>query len=289
MSSITQLSLLAHPYDKVRPLTGGRREMKVAASIPGSALIWAMGRGDYAKSRALVQGRPGGLSLIAILPSATEVTDDPDVLHVVQRCRPHGLLPDHAGPAVQDLAQVLRRPPLDLAADVTDYLLWRGLVVDRETTHLIRRIMELSAELRSITALSRSMYLSRRALGRRLFNRGLPVPSHWLQIARMLRLASRLQNSDASVFSIAYESGYPDGFSVSNQMQRLIGCRPSQVREYLGWEWILEAWLRREAEEGGLAPDAARQISAGPKSSAGPPPPFPRPRAGRPRRKSSVT
>ena len=92
--------------------------------------------------------------------------------------------------------------------------------------------------------------------------RGLPVPSHWLQLSRMLRLAFRLQNSDATVFSIAYESGYPDGFSVSNQMHRLIGYRPSQVREFLGWEWILEAWLRKEAESGGLGPGPARQISS---------------------------
>jgi AraC-like DNA-binding protein len=288
MASITQLSLLSHPYEEVVPVTGGRKEMKAAASFPGSVLIWAMGEGDYAKSQAAVEERPGGLALIAILPRAADITDDPDVIHAVQRCRPHGLLPYHAAPVARDLAQVLRRPPLDLAAEVTDYLAWRGLVVDRETTRLLRRIIELSAELRSITALSRSMYLSRRALGRRLLNRGLPVPSHWLQLARMLRLASRLQNSDASVFTIAYDSGYPDGFSVSNQMHRLIGYRPSQVREYLGWEWILEAWLKREADAGGLAPAAAREISHGSKSPAGPPPKLPRPRAGRPKRRRSV-
>lgn len=288
MPPFAQLNLLSHPYEQVVPLTGGRREMKAAARIPGSALIWAMGEGDYVKTQALVEQRPGGLALIAIFPRAADISTDPDVVQVVQRCRPHGLLPYHIGPVARDLAQVLRRPAIDLAADVTDYLSWRGLVVDRETTHLIRRIIELSAEIRSITALSRSMYLSRRALGRRLLSRGLPVPSHWLQVARMLRLASRLQNSDASVFSIAYESGYPDGFSVSNQMHRLIGCRPSQVREYLGWEWILEAWLRREAADGGLAPSAARQIHEGPKSHAGTPEPFPTPRPGRPRRKSSI-
>ena len=128
--------------------------------------------------------------------------------------------------------------------------MWRGLTIDRETVRLIRRVIELSGELRSITALSRSMYLSRRALGRRFMTRGLPVPSHWLQLGRLLRVASRLQNSEASLFSIACDSGYPDGFSVSNQMHRLIGCRPSLARERLGWEWIVEAWLRKEADEG---------------------------------------
>jgi AraC-like DNA-binding protein len=161
------------------------------------------------------------------------------------------------------MAEVLRCPPLDLAADITDYLAWRGLSVDRDTTNVLRRIIDLSAKARTIKELTRAMYVSRRALGRRLETRGLPVPSHWLQVARLMRLSARLQNSDASIFSLAYEFGYPDGFSVSNQMYRLIGYRPSQVRECFGWEWILEGWLRREAETGGLAPGATRRVLSG--------------------------
>jgi AraC-like DNA-binding protein len=267
MTTTSQLSLLSHPYDRLVPLTGGRKEMRAAARIPGSALIWSMAEGNYAKTRPTVEGRPGGLALIAILPRTDVIVAHPDVIHSVQQCRPNGLLPYHAAPVPGDLAQVLRRPASDLPADITDYLTWRGLIVDRETTHLIRRIIELSAELHSITSLARGLYMSRRALGRRLRTRGLPVPSHWLQLSRMLRLASRLQNSDASVFTTAYEFGYPDGFSVSNQMYRLIGYRPSHVREYLGWEWILEAWLRKEAETGGLGIIATQEIREGAKST----------------------
>jgi len=267
MKAISQLSLLSHPYDCLVPLTGGHQQMRAAARVPGTSLIWSMAEGNYEKTCPTVEGRPGGLALIAILPRTEDIVANPDVVHAVQRCRPNGLLPYHSGPIPCDLAQVLRRPAADLPADVTDYLTWRGLIVDRDTTHLVRRIIELSAELRSITSLSRGLYMSRRALGRRLMSRGLPVPSHWLQLSRMLRLASRLQNSEESVFTIACESGYPDGFSVSNQMYRLIGYRPSHVREYLGWEWILEAWLRREAESGGLAPGGAYEIREGAKST----------------------
>ena len=96
--------------------------------------------------------------------------------------------------------------------------------------------------------------------GGRFLSRGLPVPSHWLHFARLLRVAIRLQNSGESVVSVGFELGYSDGFSMSNQMMRLIGFRPSDVRAYLGWEWILEAWLRREADTGGLAPEYTREI-----------------------------
>jgi AraC-like DNA-binding protein len=142
---------------------------------------------------------------------------------------------------------------VDLAGEVTDYLRWRGLGIDRDTMHLIRRILDLSRDLKSISAVSRGMYVSRRALGRRLTARGLPVPSHWLQLGRLLRVAIRLQNSDATVSSVAFEHGYPDGFSLSNQMERLIGRRPSDARRRLGWEWLVESWLRREADAGRLS------------------------------------
>jgi AraC-like DNA-binding protein len=140
---------------------------------------------------------------------------------------------------------------------VTDYLSWRGIVVDGDTRRLIRRTIEVAGEIRSVTALSRSLYLSRRALGRRFLSRGLPVPSHWLHVGRILRATLRLQGTDETLFTIACDLGYPDGFALSNQMYRLTGIRPTTARECLGWEWVLESWLRREAEAGGLVPDLA--------------------------------
>jgi AraC-like DNA-binding protein len=248
------MHILTFPYESLEPMTGGRAQMRIAARSPGSALVWEVSPSPARETVRFVESRPGGLSLIAVLPDASVLEERPEMLAPVQACRPHALLPHGVGVDAREATAVLRRPPLDLPADVTDYLRWRGISVDSDTTRLLRRIVELSAEARTITSLSRQLYMSRRALGRRFLSRGLPVPSHWLQLARILRLASRLQNTEASIFSIAYESGYPDGFSVSNQMHRLIGYRPSQVREFLGWEWILEAWLRREAERGGLGP-----------------------------------
>jgi len=255
-----KLSVLVHPYERLVPVTSGRRQLKEAARRPGSALVWQPRIPGHRETARFVESRPGGLALIIILPRVGDLESDPEVLDAVHRTRPRGLLPHHFGPRSRDMAEVLRCPPLDLAGDITDYLAWRGLSVDRDTTNVLRRIIDLSAKARTINDLTRAMYVSRRALGRRLATRGLPVPSHWLQMARLLRLSARLQNSDANIFTLAYELGYPDAFSVSNQMYRLIGHRPSQVRECFGWEWILEAWLRREAETGGLAPGARRRV-----------------------------
>jgi AraC-like DNA-binding protein len=145
-----------------------------------------------------------------------------------------------------------------------DYLSWRGIVLDADTRHIVRRTLELSSELRTVSALSRSLYLSRRALGRRFLDRGIPVPSHWLHFGRVLRACMLLQGLTSNLFDVACETGYPDGFALSNQMNRLLGIRPSVAKDHLGWEWLLEAWLRREAATGGFAPEYVKQIIPSP-------------------------
>lgn len=255
--AVGPLSLFSHPYRSLRPLSGGHTRLRSEGLGPGSALVWRLGEGEHAEQARIVNERPGGLALVVILPPAPTILADPELMRIVEASRPQAILPHHDRIAVEDLAHVLRRPPEDLPAEVTEYVAWRGVALDRETVRLVRKTLALSAELRSISALSRSLYLSRRAMGRRLLSRGLPVPSHWLQFGRLLRVAIRLQNSSESVLSIGYEVGYADAFSLSNQMHRLTGFRPSEVREYLGWEWLLEAWLCEEARTGGLAPEYA--------------------------------
>jgi AraC-like DNA-binding protein len=256
------LSLFTHPYRTLLPVTGGKKQVRDEGRAPGSALVWDLRSGAHEHDQSVVRDRPGGLSLSVILPPSWAPGSDRGLLGFVESVRPSAVLPFHPNPDPEDLAAVLRRPPEDLAVEVTDYVAWRGLQLDRDTVHLIRRIVALSADLRSITALCRSLYMSRRALGRRFVARGLPVPSHWLHFSRLLRVAIRLQNTDDSVLAVGYEVGYPDAFSLSNQMLRLTGYRPSDARAFLGWEWLLEAWLRREADEGALAPDLTLDLLA---------------------------
>jgi AraC-like DNA-binding protein len=264
------ISLFTHPYRSLTPVTGGGRQLRGEGRTPGAALVWQLRAGAHEQDVAVVRDRPGGLPLIVILPSFPTPTSEPGLLGIIEAVRPSAVLPFHPAPDLEDLATVLRRPPEDLGAEVTDYLAWRGLPVDRETSQLVRRIVALSADLRSITALCRSLYLSRRALGRRFVSRGLPVPSHWLHFSRLLRVAIRLQNSDDSVVSVGYELGYTDAFSLSNQMVRLTGHRPSEARAFLGWEWLLEAWLRKEADEGSLAPELTVDLLTQPTLEDGP-------------------
>ena len=249
------LSLFAPPYRWLESVTDPKVLSARLRTNPGAAVLWSLEEGDWGSTFDLIRRRPGGVALIVVLPRAEQVAQDREVLRVVELCRPHSILPHHPEPNADDLRSLLCRAPDDLAIEVTDYLAWRGIVVDGDTRRLIRRTIDLSGEIRSVTALSRSLYLSRRALGRRFLARGLPVPSHWLHFGRVLRATLRLQATDDTLFSVACDLGYPDGFALSNQMHRLTGIRPKVARERLGWEWVMESWLRREAEAGALLPE----------------------------------
>ena len=215
-------------------------------------MAWDLEADGWSEATDFATSRPAGVALAIILPDSDVRAPLVPILRAVQKTRPQAVLPYHESPRPHEIAQVIRRPPVSLASSVTDYMAWRGFSVDPTTRNIIQRTIELSARLSTITDLARNLYVSRRALGRRLLNSGLPVPSHWLHIARLIRATLKLQNSTESLFKVATSLGYPDGFSMSNQMQRLCGIRPQYTRERYGWEWVFESWLVRELAIGGV-------------------------------------
>ncbi len=246
-----RLFWLHPPYHHFRSIDQ-QEGIPAHVSAPGSVIVWNVDAADPSSPLELVRRRPPGVSLVVMLPPTGLVPASTSVLEIVERCRPQSILPHHPDLDAQEVSTLLRRPPDDLGGELTDYLHWRGIKLETDTARMVRRVVELSAELRTVTALARALYMSRRALGRRFLSRGLPVPSHWLQMGRILRAVIRLQNSSDSLFTVACSLGYPDGFSLSNQMKRLTGHRPSLAREALGWEWVVENWLCLERDEGGL-------------------------------------
>jgi transcriptional regulator GlxA family with amidase domain len=151
-------------------------------------------------------------------------------------------------------------PPRQLGAAVTSYLTRRQLLVQDDIRRGVRKIFDSLPETTSVSKLARRLYVSRRTMGRHFSAAGLPVPSHWLQFARLLLVSFRLQDNRHTVARIATRLGYPDGFTLSNQMKRLLDCRPSDIRNRLGWEWIVEMWIRTEANSGGIDCQRFREV-----------------------------
>jgi AraC-like DNA-binding protein len=241
-------SVFAPPYDRLIPC--GQEmidELVEFETWKGTALVWQMTASPMARlEMAALRRKAPGLPLVVLLPPAAEIQSVAQELPHIRALQPRLVLPDGVVDSAYRLRQVFAIPPRAISAALTDYLIRRGVLKERRATREFQRIIELSADTPSVAALSRRMYTSRRTLGRHFIASGIPVPSHCLHFGRLLHVALHLQSEHGAMFRIASRFGYPDGFTMSNQMKRLIGYRPSEVRELLGWEWIVEAWLKKE-------------------------------------------
>jgi AraC-like DNA-binding protein len=245
----TRLQLFAPPYDRF--IADVDKALRSRAPACGNAVVWWLvdGRAQEPEWERLM-ARPPGLPLLVLLPAASEIGRTLPLLNRVTALLPRCVLPAPYLGSPEYLRRILASPPRSLSEAAIRYFKRRGVLRDELIEREVRRILELAPETSSVTRLSRRVYASRRTLGRHFATAHLPVPSHWLQFARLLHITVQLQNDRSAVFRIATRAGYPDGFTMSNQMKRLIGYRPTDVRAWLGWEWVVEAWLLREQAAG---------------------------------------
>lgn len=204
--------------------------------------------------------RPKGVPLIIILPPPSSIADLNQFVRDVYLLGPTAILPVCHFIEPDRLKGLLNIAPRQIPSAVTHYLERRGLLRTSEIRAEIGAILELSAEVTSVARLSRRLSTSRRTLGRHCVAAGIPVPSHWLQFGRLLHFAMRIHSHPGPIGRLAPGSGYPDPFTLSNQMKRLLGCRPSEVRRYFGWQWIVEAWIAEEARAGRIDPERYRDL-----------------------------
>lgn len=242
------LAIFQPPYDRLAPCAPDHiAQINDVASWKGCAIVWMLSdRANQMTNFEALRCKPVGMPLIVLLPPPAAIRSVLGILPLVRHLAPRMILPHGLVDTPYRLRQILAAPPRAVPATLTDYLIRRGMLRRRKAAREFQRIVELAPDTRSISALSRRMYTSRRTLGRHFISTGMPVPSHCLHFARLFHIALQLQVEECAVFRIASRFGYTDGFTMSNQMKRLIGHRPSEVRELLGWEWIVEAWLKKE-------------------------------------------
>jgi AraC-like DNA-binding protein len=239
------------PYDRLKQCAGKLNDHPVVE--PGTAVVWRLlDAGRQESEFEQLRARACGLPLIVLLPPPSEIIATLPLLNLVPLLLPKGVLPDGRLATPGRLRAMLAAPPKCLSDSVAIYLGRRGVLPEKQLRLEVHRIFDLAPDVASISTLARRLYTSRRTLGRHLTGAGLPVPSHWLQFARLLHVAIQLQNDNATIFRVAARTGYPDGFTMSNQMKRLLGVRPTVVRRHLGWEWLVETWLMRELKSGRL-------------------------------------
>jgi AraC-like DNA-binding protein len=111
---------------------------------------------------------------------------------------------------------------------------------------LIDEIVRLSPGFGEVGPLLASIGHAERTARTWFRHAGAPGPGKWLAAAHAVRAALRMQaEEDAPLLTLAVECGYSDHSSLSRQSLRLFGVRPGAIRRTLGWEWLLDRWLRR--------------------------------------------
>jgi AraC-like DNA-binding protein len=151
------------------------------------------------------------------------------------------------------LGDALRKPLTDTASlgpDVVEWLSLFGLRLSPTLNHLICRIFTDAPRFTEVGALLQSIGAAESSTRFRFRKKGLPAPSRWLQAARGLHAALRIQlEPEKSILSHACAMGYADHSALCHQIKRIFGTTPAAVRETLGWEWLLERWVRAEVLE----------------------------------------
>jgi AraC-like DNA-binding protein len=143
------------------------------------------------------------------------------------------------------LRRLLTQPP-DLPGDIEEWLPLRLPGLAPGLVQLVGTIVRRSARFAEVGALLASADHAERTVRTWFRRAGIPGPGKWLAVAHAVRAALRLQAEDrAPLLALAVECGYSDHSSLSRQSLRLFGVRPGVIRRTLGWEWLMDRWLRR--------------------------------------------
>ncbi|HEY9514307.1 MAG TPA: hypothetical protein VIQ74_01405 [Gemmatimonadaceae bacterium] len=172
---------------------------------------------------------------------------DPETVHLTQlatQLHVRGAIVDPE-PVGQTLRWLLT-DPVDLAADVEEWLSIRGPKLPPAVSHLVWQSFRLASSRAEVRALLGEVGESARTARARCRKLGLPPPAGWLRVARAVHAALCLQRFPATpLLAAAMRLGYSDHSALSHQLSRLFGMRTEVIRRNLGWEWLLDAWLVR--------------------------------------------
>lgn len=102
----------------------------------------------------------------------------------------------------------------------------------------IRRVSEMAAEAGC----------SRRTMQREFERFALPEPSQWIQIIALLDAMYTLISEPGTTIKVAAKAAqYPDPFTFSNQMKRVLGIRPAAaVADGTTLRALVDLWMKQQ-------------------------------------------
>ena len=236
---------LAPPYDRFEVVPD------LAACQPDAlpdGVVLAVGLGPQHESWndvvAVVPELRARFPAAPVVLRAGQPGDEGDWLARAGELRVRGVLFDVEPPAPR-LRSILTDASA-LPEQIQEWLSLRVPGLPPAVTRLIREILDRSPRFGEVGPLLGSIGHAERTTRTWFRHAGVPGPGKWLAAAHAVRAALRLQAEETSpLLTLAVECGYSDHSSLSRQSLRLFGVRPGVIRRMLGWEWLLDRWLRR--------------------------------------------
>lgn len=248
-SPLSALSLAAPPYTHLVPLIAEGR-------LPRAAVLVLDVRGPDEAGPPLAQAVTAARTRFPAAPVVVRVAAaSPVALRVAQsapRLRVRAVVgtDEPLAPALRSLLP----HPAALGDDVVEWMGVRGHPLSPSAAALVRHLVDTSATCARVAdALARAGQ-SERTARHCMRVRALPPPSAWHQASRALHAVLRIQaEPDVHVLTVAEDCGYSDHSGLSRQLARTFGVGVSAVRGTVGWEWLLDRWLRSRARRPAFA------------------------------------
>lgn len=224
------------------------REVDSAKMVPGSVLaVHITTRSiDWISCTETVNGLRRQMPAVPIVLSlGPEINDG---LYIASQAGRASVRAVVAGSA--PLGESLRRPLTSISSlgpDVVEWLSLFGLRLSPTVSFLISQIFTDAPRHTEVGSLLKGIGAAESSTRFRFRKKSLPAPSRWLQAARAIHAALRIQlEPQKSILAHACALGYADHSALCHQMKRAFGTTPAAVRATLGWEWLLERWVRAE-------------------------------------------
>lgn len=241
-------TLLTPPYRRPTPLP--HLDSLAPSGLPGGTLL-VLGFPSAATASALLPRlAPPLRTRLPSLPLVVRV-ERASTTELVRLVRRSGRLHLRAvlidGELVRETLHRVLTEPEDLPREVVEWLALGGIRLSPSLRHLVTQIFTHAPEHGEVGDLLRAVGAAETTARYRLRKKGLPPPRRWLQAARGLRAALRIQaEPGTSLFDLALDLGYGDHSALSQSMMRTFRLRPNAIRGTLGWEWLLHRWLETE-------------------------------------------
>lgn len=236
----SQLSYILPPYRQLIPIAV--REVPRLTSC-GTALFWSVGSDSDDDMFTALQRRYMAVPLIVTLPAPHERARCKQLIDGIPLLYPRAILDERI--TLESAVRRLARRPERLSRAVLEFLDRTDVYIPERVRMHIRQMLDHAAYTTSVRGVTARLNTSRRTLGRDFSGASLPPARDWLAFARLLHVVCELQESGSTIQRVACKFGYPDPYTLSNQMLHTLGVRPTQARGILGWEWVVLRWVHR--------------------------------------------